>query len=317
MEKKRGLRLDAYHQEGIHSGEDRRVREALAHFRAQAQGAKHRGEDDLHEHYKGLVHEANNKSRNLQGHPSKITKSEMFKAEECAIKEYAEKMTKAEQLTGFKYHRQKAADHEATAKHYWNRYEDDSKSSDPEISWASREYSKKANHHERMASEHSNAAKSLHDPKVHGEWNSTIPKGNVIKKSEQTNLLKNEEDSIVNFIKLSKSEEPVKIHSYKSSPVTKGDFHSHPKEMQDHILKHTGAKSHKDLHVIHETNGDEEIYDDHHEKGATTKEVATKNMAHGAYTTGHIHLPKHGRVPSVSHEDASPIGHYIHKDHRS
>jgi len=105
----------------------------------------------------------------------KMKKSEgMFKAEQEAIIEYA-KLTKTEKEDPFIYHRQQAANHGATAQHHWDRYEDDPKFE------TSREHRNQASYHEQQAERHLESAKAHHDPKKHGPWNSTIPKGNIIK----------------------------------------------------------------------------------------------------------------------------------------
>jgi hypothetical protein len=136
---------------------------------------------------------------------NKMFKSEIDQIVELAKSEKAAKPTHDE----FRFHRQMAANHAATAKHHWDRYEDDSRSSDPEISAASREHKNLAMHHDNQAERHSKSAQSLHDPKKHGPWNSTIPTGNKIEPMQKSDMFKNEVSEIEALVKGEKKFIPV------------------------------------------------------------------------------------------------------------
>ena len=155
----------------------------------------------------------------LKGNKEMKKSESMFKSEEQQIAEMAlKKNTPADEGNEaakvdankdkhdeFKFHRQMAANHAATAKHHWDRYEDDSKSSDHEISRGSREHRNLAMHHDNQAERHSRSAKSLHNEKKHGPWNSTIPVGHKIESMKKSEMFKSEEQQIET---LAKAERP-------------------------------------------------------------------------------------------------------------
>lgn len=75
----------------------------------------------------------------------------------------------------FKHHRTMAAFHGAEAKKHADLYSDMITSSDKDIKVAAEEHNRRSKEHERTADSHVKEAKKLHDPKKHGEWNSSIP----------------------------------------------------------------------------------------------------------------------------------------------